>query len=286
MILRPRLVEAFLTHHSQVMLVHVAAVRGSTPREAGTYMLVSPDRVLGTIGGGQLEYLAIDTARKLLGTGVDRHDLDIPLGPGIGQCCGGHVSLHFAQADRTRAGDLLRRAQAEEAALREIYVFGAGHVGRALATALTPLPYRTVIVDTRRSEMDLVTADVDRQVLALPEAAVRQAKPGSVFVALTHDHALDFMITGEALKRDDAAYVGMIGSKTKKAQFKRWFLEQEGTIDQLDMLICPIGGGKSGDKAPEIIAALTVAEIIGKISQQGCPSPAESASMGENTGDR
>ena len=88
------------------------------------------------------------------------------------------------------------------------------------------------------------------------------APAGSAFVVLTHDHALDFLIVAEALKRADAAYVGMIGSKTKRATFKSWFLKQaEGSLAAVSALTCPIGGDTVKDKRPAVIAALTAAEL-------------------------
>jgi xanthine dehydrogenase accessory factor len=97
----------------------------------------------------------------------------------------------------------------------------------------------------------------------MPEAVVREAPAGSAFAILTHDHALDFLIVAEALKRDDTAYVGMIGSKTKKATFKNWFLKSaEGSDAQFARLVSPIGGNAVKDKRPPVIAALAAAEIM------------------------
>ena len=97
----------------------------------------------------------------------------------------------------------------------------------------------------------------------MPEEMVRQAPAGSAFVVLTHDHALDFLIVAEALKRPDAAYVGMIGSKTKKATFKSWYLKTAGgTEAAFSRLVSPIGGDKVKDKRPAVIAALAAAEIM------------------------
>ena len=257
------------------VLVRVAEALGSTPREAGAFMLVSSDRQLGTIGGGQLEYLAVDHARKLLTGKSEEGTIEVPLGPGIGQCCGGRVVLQFSNLDGPIAADLTDGVRAARAAQPPVYVFGAGHVGRALATALAPLPYRIVLIDTRPALMHDLPEGVATLVSPMPEAEVRAAPAGAAFVAVTHDHALDFMITGEALRRGDAAYVGMVGSKTKRAQFRRWFKANEGTPAALSQLVCPIGGDVSAEKLPEIIAALTTAEIVGKMGQKACPKPSE-----------
>lgn len=267
MTLRLRTLNAFLDAYPDAMHVSIAASKGSTPREAGTFMLVAQSEIAGTIGGGQLEFLAIDHARRLAVGRSHETELAIPLGPGIGQCCGGHVTLEFSRLDDRLASQLREKAQRDEESLPHIYIFGAGHVGKAMAAQLALLPYRTIVIDTRVDLISALPEGVEGQALALPEAAVRQAPVGSAFVAVTHDHALDFMITGEALRRDDAAYAGMIGSSTKRVQFKRWFEREGGRPEQFSRLISPIGGNKTGDKRPEIIAALTVAELVGSINE-------------------
>lgn len=225
--------------------VRITRARGSTPREEGAEMMVGPKAVTGTIGGGQLEYLAIDRARQMLARGEDRAVMDVPLGPEIGQCCGGRVELTL---DRQAASPALPRPS--------VLIFGAGHVGRALARAMLPLPVSLRLIDQRPAELAL--ADMPGELTPLPEAEVRRAPPGSAYVILTHDHALDFLIAAEALARRDAAYVGMIGSATKRATFSR-FVRQRG-LDPAP-LTCPIGGTVR-DKRPEVIAAFTAAEIM------------------------
>ncbi len=299
---------AFLDAAPSVALVEVAEARGSTPREKGAWMLVSPQRIFGTIGGGQLEFMAIDTARAMLketisplegempakraegvtsgrsaqgalspaaGTppggfaatlpsrGRESLTLDIPLGPEIGQCCGGRVEIAIKNVDAALRADLLASAEASDAARPHVHVFGGGHVGHALASAFALLPLNVVVVETRADALDGMPDNVVTRLTPMPEEMVREAPAGTAFVVLTHDHALDFLIVGEALKRDDAAYVGMIGSKTKKATFKSWFLKSAGGSEaQYARLVCPIGGDGVKDKRPAVIAALAAAEIM------------------------
>ncbi|MBX3578813.1 MAG: xanthine dehydrogenase accessory protein XdhC [Rhizobiaceae bacterium] len=271
---------AFLATAPHAALVEVAEARGSTPREKGAWMLVSPTAIFGTIGGGQLEFMAIDTARQLLGRPVDADStrpaagrppskqgggttLDIPLGPEIGQCCGGRVEVSVTIVDEKRRAALLAEAEAEDSRLPHVYVFGGGHVGHALAAALRLLPVATLVVETRADALEGLPTDVSARVTAMPEEMVRDAPAGSAFVVLTHDHALDFLIVAEALRRDDAAYVGMIGSKTKKATFRNWYLKTaEGTASRFARLVSPIGGDSVRDKRPAVIAALAAAEIM------------------------
>lgn len=225
--------------------VRVISARGSTPRNAGAEMIVGPDSVTGTIGGGQLEYMAIDRARQMLARGEQDARMDIPLGPEIGQCCGGRVVLSLDRHAPTPQHH------------PDTLIFGAGHVGRALARALAPLPVNVLLIDNRADE--LAQASGPTMLTPLPEALIRAARPGTSVVIVTHDHALDFLLAAEALARPDLSYVGMIGSATKRAQFAR-FAASRG-VDPA-RLICPIGAGFSHDKRPEIIAAFTAAELM------------------------
>ena len=253
---------AFFEAAPAAALISVAEAKGSTPREAGAWMLVSPEKTFGTIGGGQLEFLAIAKARELIAENIATGALNIPLGPEIGQCCGGRVALDIRIAGEKERAALLRRAEAEDAARPHVYLFGGGHVGHALAAALALLPVRTVVVETRTEALENMPEGVETRLTAVPEEVVRSAPAGSAFVVLTHDHALDFLIVGEALARDDAAYVGMIGSKTKKATFKSWYFKNGGEEARLARLVTPIGGADLRDKRPAVIAALTAAEVM------------------------
>lgn len=254
----------FLRREPDCVLVEVSGAAGSTPRDTDAWMLVAPENLFGTIGGGQLEYMAIDHGRRALKRGGALQAMTIPLGPEIGQCCGGRVALAFTRIDREKAAMLIERSDLEIASRPHVYVFGAGHVGDALAMALSLVPVRTVLVDTRENELSAVAdiPGIETCLTAMPEAVVRDAPPGSAFVILTHDHALDFLIAAEALRRDDASYVGMIGSKTKRATFKNWLSREIGRPEFFDRLICPIGGTTVKDKRPSVIAALAAAEIM------------------------
>lgn len=254
---------AFLDTAPAVALVEVAEAKGSTPREKGAWMLVSPARIFGTIGGGQLEFMAIDRARQLLTAGEAQAMLDIPLGPEIGQCCGGRVEIAVTDVNAARRAELLAAAVAADAARPHVYVFGGGHVGHALASAFSLLPIHVVVVETRADALEGMPDTVESRLTPVPEEMVRDAPDGSAYVVLTHDHALDFLIVAEALRRDDAAYVGMIGSKTKKATFKSWYLKTAGGSEQAFLrLVSPIGGDAVKDKRPAVIAALAAAEIM------------------------
>lgn len=254
---------AFLAAHPHAILVEVVEAKGSTPREAGTLMLVAETALWGTIGGGSLEFMAIDRARRLLAGESVQPELDVPLGPEIGQCCGGRVSLSFRRTDQSVHDALLQRLADESATFPEVMLFGAGHVGLALARALSPLPLAVTLIDSRPEIDGDVPDGITFRRVAMPEAEVAKLKTGGAAVILTHDHALDFLIGRQALSRTDLAYVGMIGSKTKRATFAS-FLDREGLgRASLERLILPIGSGSVKDKRPAVIAALVAAELLG-----------------------
>lgn len=254
--------EGFLAREHRVVIVEVTAATGSTPRDDGTFMLVAPTEIHGTVGGGQLEYDAIENARRMLADAGGEATLEISLGPEIGECCGGRVELTFTIGDEEARRALDARLAEEERLKPQVWIFGAGHVGRALADALTMLPLNVFVVEARQSELDQLTSEVHHRLAALPETLIADIPPGSAVIIVTHDHALDFLIGQEALGRTDLAYVGMVGSKSKRASFLH-HLERQG-IDRstADRLVLPIGGTAVDDKRPEVIAAMTTSEVL------------------------
>lgn len=242
------------------VLVRVIEAKGSTPRNVDAWMLVSQTGTFGTIGGGRLELEAIDHARQVL-AGAAASDLALALGPSIGQCCGGHVTLSFETIPASGYEAVRATIEAEDAGNPEVWLFGGGHVGRALARALLLLPVKVHVVETRAEELDQMPAGAARHLTALPESLVSGIAPGAALVVLTHDHALDFLIVSAALSRDDLAHVGMIGSDTKRATFSSQYLREGGDRERLEKLVCPIGR-KIADKRPEVIAATVAAEVM------------------------
>jgi xanthine dehydrogenase accessory factor len=252
---------ALLASGEPAILVRVETALGSTPREAGATMIVTRDRTTGTVGGGALELLGIERARAMIAAGESDATLAVPLGPRIGQCCGGHVTLALAVVDAALIAAEEARDRCLAAARPVVLIFGAGHTGQALARALALLPLDVGVVDTRPDALAALPEGVEARALALPEAAVAAAQPGTAFLVMTHDHALDFLIAAQALGRGDAAYVGMIGSATKREKFRR-HLREAGTEALIDRLVLPIGGSAVRDKRPEVIAAMTAAELV------------------------
>ena len=246
-------------------LVSLVKVEGSTPRNAGAMMIVGSDFILGTIGGGSAEWVAIQTIRGFLDGNAFFESEAITLGPQIDQCCGGVLDVEYTKFDQRTA--TFATEAINEAMPDHVLIFGAGHTGLALANALAPLGLEIEIVDNR-AQYDESTIGHKLSKLAVPEDAVRNARAGSIFIITTHDHSLDFLITAEALAKGNAKYVGMIGSPTKRAVLKSWLKENEYNADSIANLHCPLGGNKVKNKQPEIIAALTVAEILEAIEVQ------------------
>ncbi|GBQ84265.1 xanthine dehydrogenase XdhC [Gluconacetobacter johannae DSM 13595] len=231
-------------------------------------MLVTPGTQAGTIGGGRLEWECVADARMLLATGGPAVERDIVLGPDMGQCCGGAVRVRIERADPAVFDTLAHEVAAVRAAWPPLLLFGAGHVGRALARALAPLPLRLVWIDPRGEEFGVVPDGVEARITADWEGAIAAAPPGAGVLVLTPSHALDALIVAAALERGDFRYVGLIGSKTKRRRFESGFRTLGLSEERIATLVCPVGDRGIRDKRPEIIAALVAAEIVETLLQE------------------
>lgn len=242
------------------MEVQVLDARGSVPREAGTRMLVAADAVAGTIGGGHLELQAIADARAMLAArDAGPRDRAIALGPTLGQCCGGALTL------RTQA--LMPETLSQwprEAPLFTLQLYGAGHVGRAIVRLLEGLNCAVQWIDERESEFpaEPPAAHVERLCVEPVEAEVDAAPPGAFYLVLTHSHELDQRITESILKRGDFGYLGLIGSATKRARFLHRFEQRGIPPEALARMTCPIGVPGITGKEPEVIAIAVVAQLL------------------------
>ena len=241
------------------VLVTVDSIVGSTPREAGARMIVTAEHVYGTIGGGNLEYQACRIARDQLQRGSDDGLQRFPLGAGLGQCCGGLVNLMFERLGVDSDWASLAR---EDDAL-ELYLFGAGHVGRAVVRALRDLPVRIHWVDTRDDMLPQAPpAAVEVICSDTPEAEIDAAPAGSYFLVMTHDHALDQRLCEQILARDDFAYFGLIGSRAKRRNFETRMRRRGIDARKFARMTCPIGIGGISSKQPAQIAISVAAEIL------------------------
>jgi xanthine dehydrogenase accessory factor len=228
-------------------LVTVAHARGSSPREAGAKMLVRADgSFAGSIGGGHLEHKALAAARAMIAAGETAPRLEtFALGPQLGQCCGGQVTLLLEPFARLE---------------RMLGLFGAGHVGAALVDVLAGLPLRLRWIDSRAAQFPAKPrGGVERIVSDHPADEVKDLPAGAAVAIMTHSHDLDLAIAERALARADLAYVGVIGSESKAARF-RARLAAKG-LDAA-RLRCPIGVPGLKAKHPRAVAIALAAELL------------------------
>ena len=255
----------WLHRRRDAVVVEITRAIGSAPREAGTRMLVSVTDAIGTVGGGHLELKAIARAREMLRTGeLGPRREHFPLGPALGQCCGGAVTLAYCALD----ADALA-CWPVAPSLFHLQLYGAGHVGRAIATLLATLDVSVDWIDEREEAFTRTTnlgtpwpARIRIHCVDAVEGEVRLAPPGAYYLVLTHDHDLDQRITEAILKRGDFGYLGLIGSRTKRQRFVHRF-EQRGIAPQtIARMTCPIGVDNTDGKEPEIIAIAVVAQLL------------------------
>ena len=332
-----------LAHGKACILVTVAATEGSAPREAGTKMLVHLDGIAGSVGGGHLEFKAVAEARSLLQTfAAPRAGLvDFALGPSLGQCCGGRVTLlfetltagalpwlqawqqapghqtpghqtqgHQAPAERvllTRLSPLTKLvlepgvpgfecgadlsaalttlARSEVPAVlfdrggeapcyllermvdsrQDLYLFGDGHVARALVGILALLPYRIRWIDARADVFpEVLPPNVETDCSGFPRYEVKDAPRDCFYLVMTHSHAADLEICDRILARGDFGYLGLIGSDTKRTSFLRRLRARGHGEAMLNRLVCPIGLPQITGKAPASIAVAVAGELLAR----------------------
>ncbi|MGY3438905.1 MULTISPECIES: xanthine dehydrogenase accessory protein XdhC [unclassified Marinovum] len=230
--------------------VTIAEARGSTPRDAGTVMRIWPDRQEGTIGGGALEWQATLIAREMLADGTEAARRKMALGPDMAQCCGGAVTLEFVR----NAGVL----QPESGAL---WIWGAGHVGRAIAAVMAPLGVPVTLVDVAADRLpDPVPARVTPLVAADPLRVVRHAPEQADHIITTYSHDLDLGLC-DALLHHGFASAGLIGSDTKWARFRKRLVTLGHSPAQIARIACPIGDPSLG-KHPQAIAVGVAARYL------------------------
>jgi len=244
-------------------------------------MLVSAVQAVGTVGGGHLELKALQTARSMLSAN-DRmpRSEHFALGPALGQCCGGAVTLGY----EALSADTFARWPVP-APFFHLQLYGAGHVGRAIATLLATLDVEVEWIDEREEEFSPTTtlgtdwpANIRRICVDAVETEVRRAPPGAFYLVLTHNHDLDLRITETILRRGDFAYLGLIGSKTKRQRFIHRF-EQRGIAPAaIARMTCPIGVQGIVGKQPEVLAMAVVAQLL-QLRPDSPKMPA--ASLGE-----
>lgn len=259
---------AALATGQPVMQVTVVAARGSVPRGVGTRMLVSAQAVRGTIGGGHLEWQVLQRARELLARGsapATEWPLDWPvaLGPSLGQCCGGTLTLRFSPLDAATVS-----AWTDPPVRLRLQLHGAGHVGRAIVRLLADLPCQVLWVDERDKEFPSEPSPphIERLISDAPEAEVALGRPGDAYLVLTHRHDLDLRIVEAILRRGDFGFCGLIGSATKRARFEHRLRERGIPAGTLARVSSPIGLPGLSGKEPAVIAISVVAQLLQRTS--------------------
>lgn len=254
-------------------LVTVESTQGSVPREAGAWMAVFADRIVGTIGGGHLELQAIGEARLRLAESAvigvapavtNTAPLRFALGPALGQCCGGVVFLKF---ECITAADAPVMAQRLASSGHPVALFGGGHVGHALAQVLAPLPFALTWIDSRDGVFpapplqDVVCEHSDPVQMAVPRLV-----PGSRVLIMSFSHAEDLDVVAACLRRQreqqDLPFIGLIGSKTKWATFAKRLEARGFTSHEQSWVTCPIGIVGIAGKEPEVIAVSVAAQLL------------------------
>lgn len=246
------------------MLVEVFEAKGSVPRDAGTRMVVDANQVLGTIGGGHLELQAIAFARERLASGErGAHTQSIALGPSLGQCCGGALTLRYSMLDAAALA-----AWPDTRPRFALQLYGAGHVGRAIVALLAGIDCRVWWIDEREDEFPpgAEPPHIRRVCVEPVEAEVAQAPPGASFLVLTHSHDLDLRIAEAILRRGDFGFFGLIGSRTKRSRFVHRFEQRGLPGDTIARMTCPIGVPGITGKEPAVIAVAVVAQLLQQVS--------------------
>lgn len=288
-----------------VVLITVVKVEGSAPRSASSRMLVLKDRIIETIGGGNLELEVISLARRML-TGAQKSEYRLELyglGPALQQCCGGAVTIAFEKIDQRpqwiadsiklleRQDSIMVTHFSDDGARREFFdssadlassyegltlveklnplmpdvvIFGAGHVGSALVKVLATLPFRVHWVDERS---ELFPPSLPENVRQYSHAGwaelVEQLPDAALNIVMTHSHNLDEDICYQYLNQKEFYFLGLIGSKTKRARFLHRLRERGIVQDQLNRLTCPIGVPEVTGNSPPEIAIGVAAQLLG-----------------------
>jgi xanthine dehydrogenase accessory protein XdhC len=243
------------------VLVTVLSVRGHAPREAGAKMVVAADNVWGTVGGGNLEAMGVERGRELIADGTTTPEVltaalsdKAPYQHGV-QCCGGEVKLLLEPLP----------------VVPSVAIFGVGHVGLELARILARHDIELHLVDSRADQLtpdrlavldDAVAQVHVHNVPVLPELVVGELPPGTHAVIMTHDHAEDAALCDAAIRNDQLATIGLIGSSAKWTRFQRKLAEDGNTAEAVARITTPIGIPSVSGKEPSVIAVSVAAWLL------------------------
>ncbi len=264
-------------------------------------MAVFASQIVGTIGGGHVEFEAIAEARVLLsGSGTsspsfprrreattdayekryeESYEKRYVLGPSLGQCCGGVMLLHYEKystlgnknagcSQKMPINSAFRTISAPKR--QNVALFGGGHVGKAIVNILSALPMQVMWIDSRDEifpaelASNVVCEHSDPVQAAVHDLSVISA--GSHVLIMSFSHTEDLDIVGACLlrqrQRADLPFIGLIGSKTKWATFRHRLVDRGFSEAELAHVTCPIGVDGVKGKEPEVIAVSVAAQLL------------------------
>ena len=251
---------SFIDYKKNIIKAKIINVKGSSPNKINDFMLVASKDIFGTIGGGNLEYLVIEESKLMLKNKSKRKKLNIPLGPGIGQCCGGYVEIILTLHKNTDAA--MKDEKVNDSFKEDLYIFGAGHIGQALIETIGNLNFTTYLIDSREEYLKMSSnKDVNYLLSKEPWKVVNKLKDNAYYVVLTHSHEYDLKILNEILTKK-FTFVGLIGSTTKKKRFFKRLTENGHNKNIIKKIECPIGVDIGNSKDPNEIAFSIIARLI------------------------
>ena len=249
-----------INFNNEIVKGKILDVKGSSPNNIDDIILISQDTIFGTIGGGNLEYLVIDEAKKILDKKVKNKILNIPLGPGIGQCCGGYVQIELSLHKNSK--DALKNESFKKNIKPNLYIFGSGHIGQAIISKLENINFNTFIIDSREDYLNMTNIkDINYLLSKKPWEIVSKLDNNSYFIVLTHSHDFDFKILNAVLKKNNT-FVGLIGSMTKKKRFYKRLINNGHNKSIVEKIECPIGIDIGNSKDPNEIAFSIITRIL------------------------
>ena len=249
-----------INFNNEIIKGKILDVKGSSPNNIDDIILISQDTIFGTIGGGNLEYLVIDEAKKLLNKKIKNKILSIPLGPGIGQCCGGYVQVELSLHKNSK--DALKNESLKKNIKPNLYIFGSGHIGQAIISKLENINFNTFIIDSRDDYLNMTNIkNINYLLSKKPWEIVSKLDDNSYFIVLTHSHDFDLKILNAVLKKNNT-FVGLIGSLTKKKRFYKRLINNGHNKSKVEKIECPIGIDIGNSKDPNEIAFSIITRIL------------------------
>ena len=248
-----------------IILAKIINTKGSVPRNENVKMAISSFEEYGTIGGGELEFQIIKKSRDLLNNNKkNKNIVDLPLGPALGQCCGGYVKI---QLIKYKNGNILIK---ENDLINEIiennlnlYIFGAGHVSKALISKIEGVGFNVFVVDSRENFISKIKQSHVVPIFSKDNnIIIKNAPSNAYYLIMTHSHKIDLDICSLILNKNNFSFIGLIGSKTKKNRFSKRLADYGFSKNLIEKIECPIGIENIKGKEPDIIAISIIARLL------------------------